>query len=110
MTDLTHWLPSILALVGAAAAWGSARTDLRQIREVLTEHRHDAATRDAAAQAKLDTLLSHQAELTARVAVLERDVSHHDRRDSSADDTLRTHVAEIEARLRAIEAQVRAPR
>ena len=43
MTDLTHWLPSILALVGAAAAWGSARTDLRQIREVLTEHRRDVA-------------------------------------------------------------------
>lgn len=110
MSDLTHWLPSILALVGAALAVGGARSDLRQLRELLGEHRRDAATRDAAAQAKLDTLLSHQAELTARVAVLERDVSHHDRRDSSADDTLRTHVAEIEARLRAIESQVHASR
>jgi outer membrane murein-binding lipoprotein Lpp len=110
MSDLTHWLPSIIAIVGAAAAWGSARTDLRQLREALTEHRHDAAASNGVAQAKLDTLLSHHAELTARVAVLERDVSHHDRRDSSADDTLRAHVAELETRMHALEAQARPSR
>ena len=98
VTDLTHWLPSILALVGAAAAWGSARTDLRQIREVLTEHRHDAATRrGGAGQARHS--LSHQAELTARAAVLERDVSTTTAATPSADDAV-THVAEISARLR----------
>jgi len=103
MTELARWLPFLVTLLGVAGVLGSARSELRQLREMLSEHRALAAIRDASVATKLDTLLSHHAELTSRVAVLERDMAHNTARDLAAGDSVRLNRADIEGRVRTLE-------
>lgn len=110
MQDVLPWLPSMFALLGAAAAWGSTREQLTALRSQLDDHRRDATGRDASAQTKLDTLLSRHTELASRVAVLERDVTHRSDRSTEADTTLRAHLDALTDRVHDLERNTVGPR
>lgn len=73
---LTTWLPTILALVGAAVAWGAFQARLDALSAALTSHRSDAADRDRSSAAKLDKLLDQQGTLVQRLVLIEANREH----------------------------------
>lgn len=107
MQQLTTWVPTILALVGAAAAWGSSQARLDALSTALTSHRSDAAERDRSAAAKLDKLLDQQTALMQRLAKIESDREHDRDKAESQIEATRDVVDALALRVDAIERALR---
>ena len=107
MQSLTTWIPTVLALVGAAAAWGSSQARLDALSAALTSHRSDAAERDRTAVTKLDKLLDQQTALMQRLALIEATREHDRDKTESQIEATSDVVDALALRVEAIERALR---
>lgn len=104
---LTTWLPTILALVGAAVAWGAFQARLDALSAALTSHRSDAADRDRSSAAKLDKLLDQQGTLVQRLVLIEANREHDRDKAESQIEATRAVVDALSLRVDALERATR---
>lgn len=110
MPPILAWLPTLVALLGAAAAWGAAQTRLdtlaRQREESDKRHDEHRAAADKSATAvleKLDKILSRSEAHELRIARVEGHRDHDRERFDSMIEATRDTVERLALRVDAID-------
>jgi predicted transposase YdaD len=97
---LQSWLPAIVALIGAAAAWGASQSRLATIERIIQE-------RDDKLDAKLDKILDRGQAHETRITRIEDRASAIDEKHEGLIEATRDALESAVRRIDAIERELR---